>query len=157
MTAAMPPTTEASFVRESVQCERRGRSSQVFAETGARVERFLICRSKSAWTTPTDDSVNVHWSDLALSLVEIKVDSRSTLTTMEMISPTGSCPYLYAWDGKRFRFITDILGASPLGLRLTDDRFIEADTDELVWIGNEDLLKPRDGDYVLQVTEELRE
>jgi hypothetical protein len=103
------------------------------------------------------DSVNVHWSDLALNLVEIKVDSRTTLTTMEMILPTGSCPYLYAWDGKRFRFITDILGASPLGLRLTDDRFIEADTDELVWIGNEDLLKPRDGDYVLQVTEELRE
>ena len=87
----------------------------------------------------------------------ISVDSRSTVTIIEYMLPTGSCPYLYAWDGNRFRFVTDILGASPLGLRLTDDRFIEADPDEFVWIGNESMFKPRNGQFELQITEELRE
>ncbi len=34
--------------------------------------------------------------------------------------PTGSGPYLYAWDGERFRFVTDILGSAPMGLRVSD-------------------------------------
>ena len=49
------------------------------------------------------------------------------------------------------------LSASPAGLRLTDDRLIDADNDEFVRVGDESLFQPRDGDYVLQVTEELRE
>ena len=103
------------------------------------------------------DSLNVHWFDLLIPQVDFKVDSRSTVTIIEYMLPTGSCPYLYAWDGNRFRFVTDILGASPLGLRLTDDRFIEADPDEFVWIGNESMFKPSNGQFELQITEELRE
>lgn len=30
----------------------------------------------------------------------------------------GSCPWLYAWDGTRMAFVTDVLWKSPLGLRL---------------------------------------
>ncbi|MCG8650270.1 MAG: FG-GAP-like repeat-containing protein, partial [Pirellulales bacterium] len=30
----------------------------------------------------------------------------------------GSCPYLYAWDGQKFVFITDCLWAAPLGLQV---------------------------------------
>ena len=30
----------------------------------------------------------------------------------------GSCPWLFAWDGKRFRFVTDVLWASALGMPL---------------------------------------
>ncbi|MEO8425533.1 MAG: FG-GAP-like repeat-containing protein [Verrucomicrobiota bacterium] len=103
------------------------------------------------------DSLNVHWFDLMVPTVDFKVDSRSNMTIFELVLPTGSCPYLYAWDGNRFRFVTDILGASPLGLRLTDDRFIEADSTEFVWIGNENTFKPRHGQFELQITEELRE
>jgi len=66
-------------------------------------------------------------------------------------------PYLYAWDGTRFRFVTDILGAAPLGLPMAEGRFIEADPEEFVWIGNEQTFPARDGKYELQITEELRE
>src|SRR5439155_22607175 len=65
--------------------------------------------------------------------------------------------YLYAWDGKSFRFVTDLCGMSPLGLPLSEGRYIEADTEEFVWVGDEKLFPPRDGNYVLQITEELRE
>jgi len=103
------------------------------------------------------DSLTVHWFDLDLTYADVKVDSCSVHTLDEATLPTGSCPYLYAWDGKQFRFVTDLLGAAPAGLRLTDTRFIDADPEEYVWIGDESLFPPRDGYHVLQITEELRE
>ena len=87
--------------------------------------------------------------------VEVKRDETVTLT--ELILPTGSCPYLYCWDGERFRFVTDLLGASPLGLPVAEGVYIDADPDEIVWIGDETNFKPIDGSYRLQITEELRE
>ncbi len=103
------------------------------------------------------DSVAVRWFDGFINNDEIKVSQCSVLTLDEIEKPTGSCPYLYAWDGHRFRFVTDLLGAAPLGLRVSDTRFVDADPMEFVWIGDEMMFPPRDGNYVLQVTEELRE
>ena len=104
------------------------------------------------------DSLNVHWFDLMLNATETRVDSCAPIAMLEFrFEATGSCPYLYAWDGKRFRFVTDLLGASPAGLHLSEDRFIEANEDEFVWLGDESLFRPRDGNHVLQITEELRE
>jgi tetratricopeptide (TPR) repeat protein len=103
------------------------------------------------------DSLDVHWVDTAGASAEVTVDSRSTLPMPELLIPTGSCPYLYAWDGKHFRFVTDILGASPAGLPAAEGHIVEADPDEFVWIGDESSFQPREGTYVLQITEELRE
>jgi tetratricopeptide (TPR) repeat protein len=105
----------------------------------------------------TVDSVAVRWFDGLLNNDEIKLDQCMVLALEELQLPTGSCPYLYAWDGQKFRFVTDLLGASPLGLRISDTRFIDADPEEFVWIGNEQSFPPRDGQHLLQVTEELRE
>lgn len=103
------------------------------------------------------DSLTVRWFDLATPTVDVEIAGCTILDQFELILPTGSCPYLYAWDGKRFRFVTDLLGASPLGLPVAEGRYIEADPDEHVWIGNETSFKPRGDDYVLSITEELRE
>ena len=103
------------------------------------------------------DSLGVRWFNLAPSLVEVKVDPRVPLPLIELSLQEGSCPYLYAWDGNRFRFVTDILGAAPLGLPVAEGRYVEADTEELVWLGNEVNFKTRDQQYLLQITEELRE
>jgi tetratricopeptide (TPR) repeat protein len=103
------------------------------------------------------DSVAVRWFDGFINNDEIKTSQCSVLTLDEIEKPTGSCPYLYAWDGQRFRFVTDLLGAAPLGLRLSDTRFIDADPVEYVWLGNEATFPPREGSHVLQITEELRE
>jgi hypothetical protein len=32
----------------------------------------------------------------------------------------GSCPFLYTWDGERFRFVTDLMWPSPLGMIFAD-------------------------------------
>jgi len=105
----------------------------------------------------TVDSVAVRWFDGLLNNDEIKLDQCQVLALEELQLPTGSCPYLYAWDGSRFRFATDLLGASPLGLRVADTRFIDADPEEFVRLGDEHSFPQRDGNYVLQITEELRE
>ena len=103
------------------------------------------------------DSVTAHWFDVNLNYTDVKVDCRTLLAMDELALPTGSCPYLYAWDGKRFRFVTDLLGAAPAGLPISETRFIEADPDEYVWIGDDSTFPVRHGYYVLQITEELRE
>jgi len=103
------------------------------------------------------DSFLVHWFNWPQGSAEVPFQCREPLFALELSIQEGSCPYLYAWDGKRFRFVTDVLGAAPLGLPLAEGRSIEADSEEFVWIGNEQTFPARDGKYELQITEELRE
>jgi Flp pilus assembly protein TadD len=103
------------------------------------------------------ESLVAYWSDANVNYTDLKVDSTSLLAIDELTIPTGSCPYLYAWDGTRFRFVTDLLGAAPLGLPVAGGRIIDSDPDEYVWIGEESMFPARNGNYVLQITEELRE
>lgn len=103
------------------------------------------------------DSFLVHWFNWPQGSAEIEVNCKQPILALELTIQEGSCPYLYAWDGERFRFVTDILGAAPLGLPVAEGRYIESQPEELVWIGNEQNFRPRDGKYLLQITEELRE
>lgn len=105
----------------------------------------------------TLDSFLVHWFNWPQGSAELPFHCREPLFALEMTIQEGSCPYLYAWDGRRFRFVTDILGAAPLGLPLAEGRYIDADPEEYVWIGNEASFPPRAGDYEIRITEELRE
>lgn len=73
----------------------------------------------------------------------------------------GSCAFVYTWDGTRFRFVTDAMWRSalgmPLGLMGSTSAFAPAGaSQEYVRISG-DALRPRDGRYVLQLTEELWE
>ena len=103
------------------------------------------------------DRLTVHWFDLAVSSADVDVTSSRPTTITEPQLPTGSCPNLYAWDGHRFRYVTDILGSSPMGLPVAPGHYIDADTNERVWLGNEAMFPPRDGKYEVAITDELRE
>jgi Flp pilus assembly protein TadD len=103
------------------------------------------------------DSFLVHWLNWPQGSAELPFDCKEPVLALELTLQEGSCPYLYAWDGKRFRFVTDILAASPLGLPIGEGRYTEADPEEFVWIGNEQTFPAKDGNYQLRITEELRE
>ncbi|HXJ60949.1 MAG TPA: FG-GAP-like repeat-containing protein [Verrucomicrobiae bacterium] len=103
------------------------------------------------------DSVAVRWSDGFLNNDDLKTTPCQVSVLDELGRDTGSCPFLYAWNGRGFRFVTDLLGAAPLGLRVTDTHFVDADPAEYVRLGNELEFPPRDGQHVVQITEELRE
>ena len=102
------------------------------------------------------DTIRLHWTDL-LANFGTAADPAKPLVISELEMPTGSCPNLYAWDGKRFRFITDFLGAAPIGLPLSEARLVEADSEELIRIGDDVSFPPRDGAFSIAVTSELRE
>jgi Tfp pilus assembly protein PilF len=102
------------------------------------------------------DVLKTRWFDLATTLVDIPMQAQP-LTLAELSLPTGSCPYLYAWDGQRFRFVTDILGSSPLGLPVSERRYVEADPAEFLSLGTESQFPSKHGRYELRITEELRE
>src|SRR6267143_5070999 len=73
----------------------------------------------------------------------------------------GSCAFLYTWDGTRFRFITDVMWQSalgmPLGIMGGNAAYAPAGaSQEYLRIPGE-ALQPRNGRYVLQVTEVLWE
>jgi Flp pilus assembly protein TadD len=103
------------------------------------------------------ESVVVHWFNIAAGNVDVPAESTNQLAIFELILPEGSCPYMYAWDGEKFRFVTDLLGAAPVGLPAAEGVIIQSDPDEYAWIGNETNFLPRDGYYQVQITEELRE
>jgi hypothetical protein len=73
----------------------------------------------------------------------------------------GSCAFLYAWDGTGFRFVTDVMWRSalgmPLGLMGTSSRFAPPGASQEYLRIPGSALRPRDGRYVLQLTEELWE
>jgi tetratricopeptide (TPR) repeat protein len=73
----------------------------------------------------------------------------------------GSCALAYTWDGKQFRFVTDAMWRSalgmPLGLMGGTSAFAPAGASQEYLRISGDALKPRDGRYVLQLTEELWE
>ncbi len=102
------------------------------------------------------DSVRTIWPN-GIVKHDIWVDPSKPLRIEEPFVSAGSCPYVYAWDGESFRFITDILGSSPLGLSLRRGAFVEADTEEYIWVGNDQTFVKRGGRYALQITDELRE
>jgi len=102
------------------------------------------------------DALKEHWFDLSTAQVAVPV-GREVLTVTEPTLPTGSCPYLYAWDGHGFSFVTDILGAAPLGLPLNEKQFVPADSEELLVLGDEAKFPVRNGAYEIRITDELRE
>ena len=68
----------------------------------------------------------------------------------------GSCPFLYTYNGETFEFISDVLGITPLGLPMAPGMLVPPDHDEFVYVSG-DQLKVKDGELVMQFTEELRE
>jgi len=78
------------------------------------------------------------------------------LEVAELDRKPSSCPYLYAWNGERFEFVTDFLGGGEMGYRLAPGVWSDPDPVEYVRIAP-GLLRPRQGRYELRVTNELEE
>jgi len=84
---------------------------------------------------------------------------------LEMLK--GSCAFLYTWDGKGFRFITDVMWRSALGMPMgmmaggegagARTAYAPAGASQEYLRIPGSALQPRDGRYVLQLTEELWE
>ena len=68
----------------------------------------------------------------------------------------GSCPFLYAFDGARWHFVTDVLGRAPAGLLFDGVHQAAADTREWLVVPG-DWLRSGGATLTLDFTEELWE
>ncbi len=70
--------------------------------------------------------------------------------------PPPSCPILYTWDGTRFRFISDIVAGSNIGLELAPGKYVQPAPDEQIAIPG-DMLAEKDGRYIIKIKNERDE
>lgn len=136
----------------------RGVGAKVEVRAGAHYQRLrwqgepmLIGLAQNA----AADVVRVTWPN---GVVQTLLDARpgETRVLEQTEGLIGSCPFLYTFDGERFVFVTDVLGITPLGLPMAPGMLVPPDSDEYVLVRGEQL-RPKDGELVMQFTEELRE
>ena len=82
--------------------------------------------------------------------------TRTATQLLELDRKPSSCPYLYAWDGERFAFVTDFLGAGEMGYWVAPGVRSHPDPLEYVRVAPSQL-RAKDGRYELRVTNELEE
>jgi Tfp pilus assembly protein PilF len=156
---------------------RSGVGSKIEARAGSLVQK-LETSSASPAVAPGDvlfglgkrqtvDAVRVLWpAGIVQAETEIAKQTNATdpkknvsfvtLRITELDRKPSSCPYLYAWNGERFEFITDFMGGGEMGYLEEPGRHNTPDPDEYVRIRG-DQLKERNGRYELRVTNELEE
>lgn len=98
------------------------------------------------------DVLRVVWTNGVPQNV-IKPEANQRIVEKQVLK--GSCPFLYVYDGERYRFVTDLLWRSPLGMVTSIGSIAPDQTEDYVKIP--DFLAPKDGVYSLQITEELWE
>ncbi len=105
------------------------------------------------------DVVRVEWTNGVPETIYFPGTDQDIL---ELERLKGSCAFLYTWDGKEFRFVTDVMWRSALGMPVGimgggSTAYAPAGaSQEYLRIPGE-ALQPRNGRYVLQFTEELWE
>ena len=104
------------------------------------------------------DVVRIVWSN---GVPQNRFNPERNQTIVENQILKGSCPWLYAWNGEEYDFVTDVLWASalgmPLGIMSGEVRYAFSNsTDEYFKIPGEKL-QPKNERYSLQFTSELWE
>ncbi len=73
----------------------------------------------------------------------------------------GSCPFIYAWNGDKYEFVTDVLWRSaigmPLGIMGGETAYAFSDPAEDYFKIHGEMLKKKDDNYSLKLTAELWE
>jgi hypothetical protein len=97
------------------------------------------------------DVVRLYWPDYTWQAEFGPASVRGHVKIEHHNRKPGSCPLLFAWDGRRFGFITDFLGAGSMGEMQADGGHRPPRPEESVKIEAEQLV-PRDGQYLLKVS-----
>ncbi len=120
-------------------------------------------------TRPSADAVRVLWPSGILQSETLPVSppppsspappappASPALVIEELDRKPSSCPFLFTWNGERFEFVTDFLGAGEMGYWEAPGVRSVPDPIEYVRIRGEQL-RPRNGRLELRMTNELEE
>jgi tetratricopeptide (TPR) repeat protein len=87
---------------------------------------------------------------------EIDLDANRILALKELDRRGSSCPVLFAWDGTRYKFISDVIGAAVVGHWVSPTATNQNDPDEWIKVDGDDL-KAHNGLYSLRFGEPMEE
>ncbi len=142
--------------RPRERCNMHGIGGLIELKSGGRYQPRIVrgTRTKFGLGIETGaDIMRVVWTNGIPNNV-FGVNNRTTIFDQQNLG--GSCPYLYAWNGERFEFCTDCLWSAPIGLQFAQGVSAPSREWEYLKIDGSQV-QPRDGRYVLQITEELWE
>jgi tetratricopeptide (TPR) repeat protein len=101
------------------------------------------------------DTVRIGWPN---GMIQNQPNQKAERAAVYKEAPrmSGSCPMVFAWNGREFQFISDVLGVAPLGASSGDGSYFPVDSDEYLHLPPGSLA-PRNGRYEIRITEELHE
>lgn len=101
------------------------------------------------------DFIAMDWSDGVLQ-TEIDLAAGELHIIEEIQRQKSSCPVLYAWDGEKFEFVSDLLGVGGLGFLVAPGEYAPPRPWENFMLPI-DALKPHQGRYKLKIGEPMEE
>ncbi len=87
---------------------------------------------------------------------ELEIASSKPLTLTELDRRGSSCPVLFAWDGAKYTFISDVIGAGVVGHWISPTAYNQPDSNEWTKIDGS-LLKARNGNLSVRFGEPMEE
>ncbi len=137
---------------------RNGYGSTVEIAAGGHYQKQTV---RDGWVhfglgdLPGLDVVRVTWPN-GVAQNAIRPARDETLDTDQYVKVSASCAFLYAYNGRQFELVNEILGIGPLGVPMTPGVYHQPDCTELTKIAADQLVDQK-GIYELRLTEELRE
>ena len=99
--------------------------------------------------------VALQWSD-GVSQTEIGLDAGRRHEISETQRQLASCPVVFAWNGERYEFISDVLGVGGIGFFIEPGVYAPPRPFE-GYLLEENTLVPRNGNYIVKLTEPMEE
>ncbi len=152
-----PPAHWVEVKMNGYKSNSRGIGSVVEFKAGNYYNKVIITSSPVRVFTgdlAKLDVIRVTWPNAVVqNWIDVATDKQVEVRESERLA--SSCPFLYAWDGRRFNYVTDVLGVGPLGELAPDGTRVKPIPEEFVRLPN--LVPDSKGDYVFQLTDEMRE
>lgn len=104
---------------------------------------------------PRAEFLNLFWTD-GVFQSELDLPANELRVIAEFQRQLASCPVLFAWNGERFEFVSDLLGVGGLGFLVEPGRYADPRPWEFFKFPA-GALQPRDGLYELKVGEPMEE
>jgi tetratricopeptide (TPR) repeat protein len=152
-----PPEHWLEVRMEGSKSNKEGVGSTVELKQGNFYNKVLISNGPAYLYTGNLAKLDVVRATWPTQIIEndLSVATDTAIRFRESSRLASSCPMLYAWNGKRFVFVTDILGVGPLGELAPDGTRLKPYSREFVRLPA--TLQQHNGAYEFQVTDEMRE
>jgi tetratricopeptide (TPR) repeat protein len=154
-------------LKKSVRCNRDGLGTRVVVQAGPLwngIENVTLSAGLGQSVRPIElgigratraDVLRLRWPDLVVQ-AELDVPAGELRRVVQVQRKPDSCPVIFTWDGTRFVYITDCLGAGSVGEIVADGDTRRPRPEESVKI-EPNQLAPQDGFYVIKVAEPMDE